>query len=315
MHKIIRLLLFILSVFLAGCDSSSPKPTRMMQTQLPQNADPVIARVDGVEIKKNEMVDILLNGRGKTVLDELVLLQIVRNHAAKKSLTSSPEMIESEMDFILEDMAPGKNKKEQLDLFHYMLQSRGLTRPEFNLIVERQALLRRLVDPNPAITEEMIQAEFDRLHGPKVQVRRLVTGSRRQLESIQNKIALGYDFVELVRETSQDETTLPQDGLMPPFSAHDEQIPAEIRTAAFSLEQEGRFSNIIIYADEQHRQWCTLVRLEKKFPPDGISLEPVRPELAQTLQQKIIRKEMLDLQNQLKEKADINILDSRFKKS
>jgi len=198
MHKIVFLFLFFLSVFLAGCDSSSPQPARLTQTTARQNDNPVIARVDGVEITKSEVVEILLAGRGKTVLDDLALLQAVRNHAAQKGLTGSPEIIESEMNLILDDMAPGKSRNDQLDLFQYMLQSRGLTRPEFNLIVERQALLRRLVDPDPAVTEDLLLAEFDRLYGPKVQVRRLAVSSRRQLENVQNQLALGSDFTELV---------------------------------------------------------------------------------------------------------------------
>lgn len=314
MHKIVFLFLFFLSVFLVGCDSSSPQPARLTQTTARQNDNPVIARVDGVEITKSDVVEILLAGRGKTILDDLALLQAVRNHAAQKGLTGSPEIIESEMNLILDDMAPGKSRSDQLDLFQYMLQSRGLTRPEFNLIVERQALLRRLVDPNPAVTEEMLLAEFDRLYGPKVQVRRLAVSSRRQLESVQNQLALGSDFTELVRQTSEDETTLPQDGLMPPFSARDEQIPAEIRSAAFALDTEGRCSDMVIYTDEQLRQWFVLLRLEKKIPPEEITLESVRTELARTLQQKIVRRQMLDLQNQIKEKADIYILDPRYKK-
>jgi hypothetical protein len=314
MYKTVLLLLLFPSVFLAGCDSSSPQPVRLTQTTARQNGNPVIARVDGVEITKSEVVEILLAGRGKTVLDDLALLQAVRNHAAQKGLTGSPEIIESEMNLILDDMAPGKSRNDQLDLFQYMLQSRGLTRPEFNLIVERQALLRRLVDPNPAVTEDLLLAEFDRLYGPKVQVRRLAVSSRRQLESVQNQLALGSDFTELVRQTSEDETTLPQDGLMPPFSARDEQIPAEIRSAAFALDTEGRFSDMVIYTDEQLRQWFVLLRLEKKIPPEEITLESVRTELTRTLRQKIIRRQMLDLQNQIKEKADIYILDPRYKK-
>jgi len=313
MYKTVSLLLF-LSVTLVSCDFSSPQPVRLTQTTARQNDNPVIARVDGVEITKSEVVEILLAGRGKTVLDDLALLQAVRNHAAQKGLTGSPEIIESEMNLILDDMAPGKSRNDQLDLFQYMLQSRGLTRPEFNLIVERQALLRRLVDPDPAVTEDLLLAEFDRLYGPKVQVRRLAVSSRRQLENVQNQLALGSDFTELVRQTSEDETTLPQDGLMPPFSARDEQIPAEIRSAAFALDTEGRFSDMVIYTDEQLRQWFVLLRLEKKIPPEEITLESVRTELTRTLRQKIIRRQMLDLQNQIKEKADIYILDPRYKK-
>jgi hypothetical protein len=314
MRKKILILLFTLSVLFSGCNSPSQKPTGLTQSQPSQNINPVIARVDGVEIKKNDLVDILLAGRGRAVLEELTLLQVVRNHAAKRNLAATPEIIASELDIILEDMAPGKNKKEQLDLLQFMLQSRGMTRGEFNLIVERQALLRRMVDANPPITEEMLRMEFDRLHGPKVQVRRLVASSRRRLEDAQNKLALGYDFVQLIRDMSEDEATLPDEGLLPPFSVHDEEIPAEIRTAAFPLEREGQLSEIITYNDRELRQWCALLRLEKIIPPDDVSLETIRTELTETLKQKIIRKEMLNLQNRLKQKANINILDPMLKK-
>jgi len=71
---------------------------------------------------------------------------------------------------------------------------------------------------------------------------------------------------------------------------------------------------MVIYTDEQLRQWFVLLRLEKKIPPEEITLESVRTELTRTLRQKIIRRQMLDLQNQIKEKADIYILDPRYKK-
>lgn len=289
---------------LAASHSAPPSDTE-------QNA--VIARVNGKPIAKSDLLAVLLVGRGKTVLDELILLEAVRQRAAQVGIAAAPHLVDAELDSILREMAPDQSARQQQALLQYMLQSRGLTRPEFDLIIQRQALLRQLVDPNVTITDQMLADEFQRRFGPKVLVRQLLLSSLHRIQQAQQRLQDGQDFAQLVRQMSEDELTLARQGLLGPFSTADEHIPQPVRDAAFKLQKPGQLSLPIRYLDQNNRSWWSLLQLEKLIPPDPSASpaksDQVRQELSSNLRQRIIRDKMFQLQQTIKDQANVEILD------
>ena len=275
----------------------------------------IAGTVNGEPIYRDELVAVLLKGRGATVLEELTLLEVVRQEAARRGIEADDEMVKAELDFILEDMAAGKSRREKQGLLEYMLRSRGITRAEFDVIVERQGLLRRLVDKKVAVSESMIAEEYQRQHGAKVTVRQIVVGDPRTIETAERKLAEGADFVELVREVSQDADSLGLDGLLGPFSQVDEQVPEAVRAAALALREPGELSDIIRYrqAGVTGDRWA-LIRLEEVYPADGTPMAAVRGGLIDGLKRREIARRMYRLQQALREQATVRVLDSMLRR-
>jgi len=149
----IRKLFFLTLCFcLAGCIDQpaiiQSQPIASQVEAVGQEGDHVVARVNGQEITKSTLVALLLKARGKTMLDELILSEIIRQEAAKMGIAPSEDATKAELDRVLQDMAPDKSRRHQLALLDYMLQSRHMSRSEFDMILERQSLLRRMVDTN-----------------------------------------------------------------------------------------------------------------------------------------------------------------------
>jgi hypothetical protein len=307
--KMIKWLILIYTVCLFclnGCNNSTHVPVT-------QSADPVVARVNGRPIRQSQLLEALLPGYGRRMLDELMLLEIVRQHAEESDINSDETLVEAELMSVLEDMAPGKSPEHKLALLDYMLKSRGMTRAEFDFIIERQVLLRQMVDPNVVVTEEMLSREYERQYGRKVLVKQLVVRSLRQIEEVQRKLETGIDFSTLVQEMSQDEVTLSEGGLLGPFTQQDTRIPPEVRREAFKLENLGDRSGIIRYRDQQKQEYWCLLQLERHISAEQVELATVREELIEGLRTRLIKERMLKLQDNLQKQATITVLEPKLR--
>ena len=297
-------------VVLMGCDTSEI----IVTAPAAQPADPPVARVNGRPIEVATLERLLLQSHGRKVLDELILLEAVRQEAEKRNAHTATNMVEEELALFLQDMAPGQSPQRQADFLRYLLRARGLSRTQFDLILEKRALLRRLVDTDVGVSEEMIQDEYDREHGRKVTIRQLSLSTFTRLQQVQNLLDEGADFTELVSQWSEDQQTLTTGGLRGPFAAADENILPEFSRAAFMLEQIGQISDVITHHDDTGTHWWTLARLEQITPPDNLPLTDVRDQLVASLRQKIIAQRMADLQSAIQSNTRSIILHPLLRK-
>lgn len=305
-QPIIKICYLLFLINLTGCESPQvlePDNTRTEKVS--------VARVNGKPIRQSDLYDVLLPGYGRRVLDEMVRLEVVRQEAARREIGLTDEMGRAELDRFLEELSPGKSRREQSALLEYMLSSRNLSRGEFDLIIQREALLREMVDKQVTVTEAMLAQEFEEQYGRKVLVRQLVVGSFRDILNIQERLKAGADFTELVKEYSQDQMSLAQEGLRGPFSQGDNTIPPEVRRQAFELKQPGQYSKEFRYHDDNLEWWC-IVRLEQDFPRKMTSPDDVQEELRHIIQNRTIKERMLELQGQLEREARIMILEPRL---
>lgn len=317
------ILLLSVNIWLSGCgglsdkDADLPEAVNLAAYQAGAAAgqsDPVVARVNGREIKKSALWSVLLRARGKAILEELVLLEVVRQRAEEARIEMEPNTVQKEWEKLLHQMGPDKSRAEQEALLEYMLKSRGLARQEFEIILERQALLQKLVDRQVEISEQELAREYERQHGRRVVVRHLGVRSLLQLEKAQRRLQAKEEFARVAQEMSQDEATLRQGGLWGPFSGADEQIPAAVRQAALGLEQVGQRSEPIRYRDAEGIEWWCLVQLEEIIEASGQDSNEVRQELTETIRQREINGRMLELQKQWKKQARIEIMDPILQK-
>ena len=308
-NNILSNLLIVVSL-LMGC-GTGPEITSKRKLVRPE--DPMVALVNGQGVKQSRLSEVLLNGYGRKVLDELVLLEVVRQAAAKKGLTVTPAEVQAEFEGILEDMAEGKSRREKTALLEYMLQSRHLSRAEFDLIVERQALLSRMVDPNVTITEQMLKEEYERQYGRKVLVREIVRSSFRSIQEPVKLLEAGADFKEMAEKFSEDQVSLARGGLVGPFSRADEHIPVKVREEAFKLNKIGQQSKVFSYYDGDNLQWWCVLQLEKDFPAVNVPIEEVKEKLRQIIQRRVRNQRTMGLLEKLRGQATVTIFKQELK--
>lgn len=255
----------------------------------------VIARVNGRPIERSELVALLIGGRGVEVMEQMVALEAARQLAVERELTVSAADIDAEYDRSLDALLGKENIKNDPDslrrkagesLLGEMLARRGVSRVEYRMVMKRNAYLRKLAEAGLELDEAQLRREFERTHGERVEIRHVQLASRADVDHVLEQGRAGVDFAELARRYSANEHSRDSGGLLPPFSADDEQIPAALRRAAFSLDP-GTESGAIRVDD-----WVHLIRVERRIPALPISFEQARDAVERSLRERLVADRM-----------------------
>lgn len=299
-----------LGLVVGGC---AAEPSTSPAAAAADPAPAVVARVNGRDVPRGALLTPLLRGYGPVVLEDLVLLEVVRQHAATRGLTLTSRDRAAELERVLQDMAPGRSRGEQLNLLRYMLRSRGMARAHFDLVLDKQALLRRLVADEVHVDDQAVQVEYQRNFGPRAVIRLLAVSELRRAEQARQHLQSGADFAALIDEFSEDQATLGRGGELGPFSAADVDVPEAIRQASFTLEP-GQVSDIVFYRDAEQRPWWALLRVETLEPGSTVPLAEVRADMEQAARRRAVQAAMAELQQRLRQEAQVRILDSDLRR-
>ena len=311
---------------LAGCGSAVEKPAGRpggagqveVQPEARASANdtgnPVVARVNGEAIRREEVVSVLYRGRGRAVLDELVVTALVRQHARRKGVTSSRALLEAERRRIVGELAgDGDEGGDGAALLGYMLRKRGVSRAEYDLIVERQALLRAVAERDLAWARvggaAEVAAEYERQHGRRVVVRLIVLTNLRQVDEALGRLSEGEGFGAVAGAMSQDEVSLSRGALLGPISAASTEVAAGLREAALAMEAVGQRSGPVHYRDESGAERWALLELEGVVAADGAELEAVRGQLLESIWQGKVSETMADVLERLQASAAVEVVD------
>lgn len=288
---------------LAPASQSAEAPKEQPPTGRP------IAFVNDAPIDRAVLVQLLLEGRGLNLLQQMMLREAARQEAGRQGLAATPEDVNHEYDLTLQAARYDGKDVEKLtparrdQLIEEWTRSRGVTRQELAVAMERQAHLRKLAQGRVKISGEMLQQEYKRAHGEKVEVRHIQLAASRAWEQVKQRLDNGEDFAVLVRDYSQNVLSREKNGLLPPFSADDSTVPAAFAKAAFALEV-GQVSNPIEVEGSFH-----VLKLERRIPPDNVSFEQAREELQENLLARLVAQEMDRLAGELLMRAKLRIED------
>ncbi|MBN1436730.1 MAG: peptidylprolyl isomerase [Sedimentisphaerales bacterium] len=298
---------FVSMLFFAvfsGCEQMNNTESAVSNSE----CDPVVAVVNGRELHRQMLLEVLLPSRGRAVLDNLILLELARDHARAQGVNFNDQMVRDELDRVLNDMAADQPELQRSELLNYMLASRGLSRNEFDVMLETRALLRSCVDHSVVITEQQLQQEYDIQYGRAVVVRIITMGNLREVEAVQRRVNAGESFANLVQQYSEDPVSLANNGLLGPFSRYDEQIDEPIRAAAFELTYIGQISPVVSHR-QGSRQWWSLIELADAQDAQPVTLGQVSDELVEILRERTINQRMTILAQQLRDNAEVRIID------
>jgi parvulin-like peptidyl-prolyl isomerase len=267
--------------------------------------------LNGRPITRDRFLELLIESHGLTVLEQLIATELAEQEAARHGIRVTDADVAAETTAALQRMLPvGDNANvtdaDRAEALDRILQQNGFSRGEFLLTMRRNACLRKVVENDLQITEATIQEEFARTYGEKVEVRhiQISVGQFGRVQAALAELDKGRDFIEVVREFSENPTTRANGGLMPPFAFNEDSIQPVLREAAFALKPGEQSSAAILTGQFYH-----ILKCERRIPPEGVTLEQVRPQVIATLRDRMARKRMSELLIELDAKKELRILN------
>lgn len=248
-----------------------PPPPPPAAASQPAAAGPAAAYVNGVAISMDDLNDLLIRSEGMDKAWLLVTAEIVRQEAAKRRLQVTDADLRAEEDESLQQAFAFLEPGQRPAMLERELKRRNISRMEWQIILRRNASLRKLAAADVKVTDAEMQEVFRDLYGPKVVVRHIQTDSPAKAQEVLQKFQAGNNFAELARKYSMNSTA--QDGgLLPPITENSVAVPPLLRQTALALEREGQVSSPIQVGTTYH-----ILYLEKKSPAQNVTLAEVRP--------------------------------------
>jgi len=264
-----------------------------------------IAFVNGQSIASQDFLSTLIEARGLALLQQLLFLEAVKGAAEKESINLTPALVEREYDLTLAEAADGNEKKltpkEREALIDSWCDRRGIPRTELRIAMQRQALLRQMAKRKIRVTGALVEEEFNRINGAKVEVRHLQLPSRRSYARIKSRLGRDEPFINLVHEYSINAISKASGGLLPPFTRNDRTVPERFAEVAFALKP-GEISPLFEAEGSYH-----LIKLERKIEATGGALGDGRQDIERRLQRRLVTAEMEKLGRQILDAAKIEI--------
>ncbi len=271
-----------------GCDVESwdpdPQPGQIDNAAAASDVRLVMATVNDEPIYMEDLHEILVTNYGMTMAQQLIANEVVEQEARRLGVTVNDDDIRAEDDYFIQritgqsDVAPSHRR----ELLARMLAQQGMSHADYQRVLRREALLRKIVAPQVQPTDAEVHDEYDRQFGRQVQVRHIQVESLARAEQILEMARDGVDFARLAQQYSLSPSAQ-QGGLMPPIGLMSKEWPPAIRDVAISLRQVGELSGIIRTGTAFH-----VLRLERDIPPQDIEFDQVADALLMSLRRRII---------------------------
>lgn len=288
-----------------------PRTPEVVRERQAASVEDTVATVNGRSISRALLTDVLIRSHGATLLEQMIGLQAAWQSAEERGLAVTADDVDREFVGSLKRMvnvgAPpspdpfDRNAAEQL--LGAVLAQRNMSRDEFDIVVRRNAYLRRIVESDQKFNEEQLREEYERTHGPRVQIRHMQLPSLAEIERVKDRLREGEDFADLATRYSANTGTARAGGLLDPFSAGDDEVPSVLREAAFAL-RPGDVSAVLRVGE-----WYHLIKVEKAVPPDETPFEQARGEVERSLRERLTEPAMYAHFEKLFRSATIEIRD------
>lgn len=278
---------------LANVPTTAPVAMKLPDT--PAGPLDVIATVNGRPILRQQVVQPLLEANGLNILLRIAQLELVRQHAQQAGIVLSTEDIQNERTLTLAGLFKGAAAGDHEKWLDQLLQQQHMTRAEFDMVLQTNAYLRKLVQPivNRSVTDQVLQDQFNVEYGETVQVRHIQLANMQEVAEARRRLDAGEPFEKVAQEMSRNERTGPLGGELAPFSRGREDIPQGFRDMAFSLK-EGEVSDPVEAGGALH-----LIKLIHRFPPKAVKFEDVKQTLREDVGKRLTDQTMQQLRQQL----------------
>ncbi len=286
----------------SATSSQSPSPQ-------PKITDVPPAVLGGVAIPWRDLQPFLVEAGGGIALEEFVLSRLLEKQLQIQGLEIAPEDVQAERDIFEQMLASGSGiAKENIpSMVEQVRRRRRMGPSRFASLLQRNAMLRKLVSNQAEPSEELIANALEIKYGVRYQARLILVASEKDASEVLNQLRDSSRdpsllFLELAATISLDPSNAAA-GLLEPISPADPSYPVAIRNSLKTLEV-GQISRAIAVD-----QGYALLRLEQIIPAAALKPQDARQRITQELRIKQQRLLMDTLAQQLLDGADLKILD------
>jgi len=263
-------------------------------------AGDVMAVVDGVALPMSALNDILVFSYGLPMARELIATELVRQEAVRRNVVVGLEDVQAEHELTLRlllfPMIPDARQRDQA--FAMYMEEGRVTQKQWDLTMERNAVLRKLAQGRVKITEEDLQHAFGMKFNRQAVVRHIQTASLADAEAVMKDLAAGAEFEKLVQTRSLSPSRQ-REGLLDPISAQSPGVPPALKEAALAMTKIGQLSNIIQAGTTYH-----ILKLEKIIEPEKVKFEDVKEGLRKMLFEEMVQQQQMDVLRDLIQQAE-----------
>lgn len=232
-----------------------------------------VAKVNGVEINKDQLYDALVKAGGSQTLDSMINEEVVRQEGDKAGVT----VTDADLDKEIETVKKSFGSEEE---FQQALVTYGMTLDSLKQEMTLQVQLRKLLEPQVKITDEDIQKYYDEnletLKTPEqVRASHILVKTKEEAETILADLKNGGDFAAIATEKSQDPGSKDAGGDLDFFAKG--VMEEAFETAAFATKV-GELSSIVETSNGFH-----IIKVTDHKDATTPTLEEKKEEIKETL--------------------------------
>lgn len=190
-----------------------------------------VASVNGENISKNELYDVMLKQSGQEALDSLIAKKIVELEAKKQKISVSEEDIQKELAKYYESYGGEEGFKQ-------VLAQNGYKLDDVKKDLGQTVKTRKLIEPRVSVSDADLKAYFEEnkatfAQEKQVKASHILVETEEKANEIKKKLADGEDFAKLAKENSTDSGSKDNGGDLGFFSSG--QMVKEFDEVAFAL--------------------------------------------------------------------------------
>ncbi|MCE5324820.1 MAG: peptidylprolyl isomerase [Planctomycetaceae bacterium] len=292
-----RMTFCVMVLLAAGCDTMRmPSMTREPSPPVAPAAapapavavkpaeTPIMAYVNGRPIYMRQLNDLLVQVYGMRFAQQLVINELVRQAAAEKNVAITEQDVADETERATQEAFPSvADAQQRIRLLDEMLVKRQLPRQQWDMAMQRNAMLRKMTPQDITISDADLRTAYDRKYTRQIVVRHIQVPTLEDAQKVLTMVTGGQDFAKTAARFSTNDSRT-NGGLLPAFGKDSSDVPAAMRDVALSLKKPGEISNPIQVGAAFH-----IIRLEEIIEPPAAKFENVKNALTLDLRQEKIR--------------------------
>ncbi|MDF2835409.1 MAG: peptidylprolyl isomerase [Paenibacillus sp.] len=199
-----------------------------------------VATVNGTNITKEQLYDLLVGASGKAALDNLIVENLVQQEMTASNIAFSDQDVTDELEAL-------KLQFGTEEAFQAALTQNGYTVEALRQDMKLSAMIRKALESKTDVTDEEVKTYFDEnkamLGGGDEQVRasHILVETKEEADAILADLKGGADFAETAKAKSKDGSAANGGDL--DFFGTGQMVP-EFEKAAFALEV-GEISEVV----------------------------------------------------------------------
>lgn len=298
----------VLIVAILGMLAGGPLGAQETTQPPPAAQANVMAYVNGKPVGMDHLHELLVGAYGLPIAQQLVASELARQEAQLKGVAVTEQDVRLEHDLTLKETFPQETNPEQRErMLDTLLRQRNMGRNLWQVIMTRNALLRKLVGNEFEVTESELKVEFGLRYERKAVIRHIQVHTAGEAQKVYELARKGGDFAALAAKHSIHPSGQ-NGGLLPPIGAGTSQVNPALRQAALAMTRPGEISPPVQTGTSFH-----VLRLERIEEPADAKYENVKDKLAADLREQKARMAVNNLLAKLVAQAKIQYVDRQLR--